>query len=130
MTFDAAVCEYLHRTGHPRSWTRRQEEDALHGLSGWLRATLGTVALHDVTAQLVARYAAERRLSAQAVEDLHGTVASLLLWARAAGVAGEPDPPGTGKPVPNTRLPRSFHLVKGPRFTSCAESPSRRSAPR
>ena len=86
MTFDAAVCEYLHRTGRQRPWTRRREEDALDGLSGWLRATLGTVPLHQVTAQLVARYAVERRLTAQEVEDLHGTLAGLLLWARAAGV--------------------------------------------
>lgn len=130
MTFDAAVCEYLHRTGHQRPWARTQEEDALDGLSGWLRATLGAVALHEVTAQLVARYAAERRLTAQQVDDLHGTLASLLLWAGAAGVDAEPDPPGTGTPVLNTRLPRSFHLVKGPRFTSGAGSPSRPPADR
>ena len=120
-TFDAAVCEYLHRSGNQRPWMRRQEEDALDGLSGWLRATLGTVPLHDVTAQLIARYAQERRLAPREVEELQGTVASLLLWARAAGVEGAAAPPGRGEgPLDPARLPRSFHLVEGPRFTSGA----------
>ena len=124
MTFDAAVCEYLHRTGHPRPWTRRQEEDALDGLSGWLRATLGNVALHAVTPEVVSRYTRERRLSAEEVDDLHGTLAGLLLWARDAGF----DPTSAGAPAPAERARRpgrSFHLVEGPRFTAGAGAPSR-----
>lgn len=87
MTFDTAVAEYLHRTGHPRPWTRQQEEDALDGLSGWLRAAGHEMSLDAVTPQLVARYAAERRLSAEALDDLHGTLAGLRSWARAVGAA-------------------------------------------
>src|ERR1043165_2376640 len=36
LMFDEAVAEYLHRPERPVPWTRRQEEDALDGLSGWL----------------------------------------------------------------------------------------------
>src|SRR5215207_1230506 len=93
MTFDAAICEYLHRTDHPRPWTRRQEEDALDGLAGWLRATVGGVSLQRVTPELVSSYAAERRLTPEEVDDLHGTLAGLRLWARAAGVDGTPGEP-------------------------------------
>jgi hypothetical protein len=86
MTFDAAVSEYLHRTDHARPWTRRQEEDALDGLSGWLQAARRDVPLAAVTAQEVSRYAAERGLSPEEVDDLHGTLAGLRSWARAVGV--------------------------------------------
>lgn len=88
MTFDTAVAEYLHRSGHPRPWTRRQEEDALDGLGGWLRASAGDLALEDVGPGLVSRYAAERRLSPEELDDLRGTLAGLRLWARSAGAAG------------------------------------------
>lgn len=83
MTFDSAVAEYLHRPGHPRPWTRQQEEDALDGLSGWLHATSSHVALEAVTPQLIGRYAAERHLGTRALGDLHGTLDSLRSWARA-----------------------------------------------
>ncbi|HEX2079247.1 MAG TPA: hypothetical protein VHG08_16090 [Longimicrobium sp.] len=92
MTFDAAVAGYLHRTERPTPRSRRQEEDALDGLSGWLHSTLGTVPLDAVTPQLVARYAAERRLSSEALDDLRGTLAGLSLWAR-DGRAPPADPP-------------------------------------
>ncbi|HEX6913514.1 MAG TPA: hypothetical protein VF142_24120 [Longimicrobium sp.] len=88
MTFDAAVAEYLHRTDHARPWTRRQEEDALDGLSGWLHAGRRTVPLSAVTPQLVARYAAQAGLSPEELDDLHGTLAGLRCWARAAGAPG------------------------------------------
>ncbi len=83
-TFDAVVAEYLHRPDRHAPWTRQQEEDALDGLSGWLHAAAGSVRLDAVTPQLVSRYAAERRLSAQALDELHGTLASLLRWSRHA----------------------------------------------
>jgi hypothetical protein len=85
MTFDNAVAAYLHRQDRPMPWARQQEEDALDGLSGWLHSAAGTVRLEDVTPHLVSRYAAERRLSAQALDELHGTLASLLHWSRTAG---------------------------------------------
>jgi hypothetical protein len=122
MTFDAAICEYLHRTDHPRPWTRRQEEDALDGLAGWLRATVGSVALQRVTPQVVSSYAAERRLAPEEVDDLHGTLAGLRLWARAAGVDGTPAKPAATRE--NGRGGRSFHAVEGPRFTAGAGTPS------
>ncbi|HYR10078.1 MAG TPA: hypothetical protein VEQ60_20060 [Longimicrobium sp.] len=80
--FDEAVAEYLHRPDRSAAWTRRQEEDALDGLSGWLHATAGDVPLAAVTARVVSRYAAERDLSAEALDDLHGTLASLFRWSR------------------------------------------------
>lgn len=85
MTFDTAVAEYLHRTGHPRPWTRQQEEDALDGLSGWMRDAGRDVPLRSVTPQLVSRYATERRLSPEELDDLNGTLAGLRSWARAVG---------------------------------------------
>lgn len=118
ITFDAAICEYLHRTGHPRPWTRRQEEDALDGLSGWLRETAGNVDLHAVTPQVVSRYTRERHLSAEEVDDLHGTLAGLLLWARDAGLDGAS--PGPTPAEARRRRGQSFHLVEGPRFTAGA----------
>lgn len=90
MTFHTAVAEYLHRAGHPRPWTRRQEEDALDGLLGWLQAGRREVPLREVTPTLVARYAAERRLSAEELDDLQGTLAGLRLWARSADRARVP----------------------------------------
>ena len=84
MMFDVAVAEYLHRTDRPVPWARKQEEDALDGLSGWLHSTAGEVPLAAVTPQIVSRYAAERRLSAEELDDLHGTLASLFLWSRDA----------------------------------------------
>jgi hypothetical protein len=86
MTFDAAVAEYLHRTDHARPWTRRQEEDALDGLSGWLRAASHGVPLEAVTPQVIAAYALERGLSAEELDDLRGTVAGLRSWARTVEV--------------------------------------------
>lgn len=80
--FDDAVARYLHRSDRPVPWTRRQEEDALDGLSGWLHAVAGDVPLAAVTPQVVSRYAAERQLSAEELDDLHGTLASLFLWSR------------------------------------------------
>ena len=82
--FDDAVAEYLHRADRPVPWTRRQEEDALDGLSGWLHSAAGNVRLDTLTPQMVSRYAAERRLSAEELDDLHGTLAGLLLWSRDA----------------------------------------------
>lgn len=87
MTFDAAVSEYLHRSGHPRPWTRQREEDALDGLSGWLQGAWRELPLGAVTPQVISRYAAERRLSAEELDDLHGTLAGLRSWARAVGAA-------------------------------------------
>ena len=84
MMFDNAVAEYLHRHDRPAPWTRRQEEDALDGLSGWLHSVAGILRLDEVTPQMVSRYAAERGLSAEALDELHGTLASLLLWSRDA----------------------------------------------
>jgi hypothetical protein len=80
--FDEAVAEYLHRPDRPAAWTRRQEEDALDGLSGWLHATAGDVPLTAVTPQVVSRYAAERHLSAETLDELHGTLTSLFRWSR------------------------------------------------
>jgi hypothetical protein len=85
--FDEAVSRYLHRSDRPVPWTRQQEEDALDGLSGWLHSTAGSVPLAVVTPQVVSRYAAEARLSAEELDDLHGTLASLFLWSRDARVA-------------------------------------------
>ncbi len=82
MTFDAAVAGYLHRTDRPTAGGRQQEEDALDGLSGWLHSTRGIVPLDAVTPQLVARYAAERRLRPEELDELRGTLAGLALWAR------------------------------------------------
>lgn len=87
MTFDTAVAEYLHRCEEGRPWTRRQEEEALDRLSGWLAQTQGAVPLGAVTRQMVSRYAAERRLGAEELDDLHGTLAGLRLWARIAAAA-------------------------------------------
>ena len=84
LMFDEAVSEYLHRPERPVPWTRRQEEDALDGLSGWLHATAGEVPLAAVTPRVVSRYATDRRLSAEELDDLHGTLASLFLWNRGA----------------------------------------------
>lgn len=84
MMFNAAVAEFLHRTDRPVPWVRKQEEDALDGLSGWLYSTAGEVPLAAVTPRIVSRYAAERRLSAEELDDLHGTLASLFLWSRDA----------------------------------------------
>lgn len=81
MMFDDAVAGFLHRSDRPVPWTRRQEEDALDGLSGWLHSVAGAVPLAAVTPQVVSRYATERRLSA---EELHATLASLFRWSRAA----------------------------------------------
>lgn len=80
--FDDAVAEYLHRSDRPAPWTRRREEDALDGLSGWLHATAGEVPLAAVTPQVVSRYAAERRLSREELEDLNGAISGLFLWSR------------------------------------------------
>jgi hypothetical protein len=87
MTFEAAVAGYLHRPDHLRPWTRKQEEDALDGLSGWLQAARRNVPLTAVTPQLVSRYAAERGLSPEELDDLRGTLAGLRLWARTARAA-------------------------------------------
>jgi len=82
MTFDDAVAGFLHRADPPAPWMRQQEEGALDGLSGWLHATAGSVPLAVVTPRIVSRYAAERRLSAAELDDLHATLASLFLWSR------------------------------------------------
>jgi hypothetical protein len=92
MTFDAAVAGYLHRMDRPAPWNRRREEDALDGLSGWLHATRGTVALEAVTPQLISRYAAECGLTAEELDDLRGTLSELSRWARDGRVAPL-DPP-------------------------------------
>lgn len=80
--FDEAVAHYLHRSDRPVPWTRQQEEDALDGLSGWLHAHAGAVPLAAVTPQVLSRYAADAQLSAEELDDLHGTLASLFLWSR------------------------------------------------
>jgi hypothetical protein len=80
--FDDAVAGFLHRADRPAPWMRQQEEAALDGLSGWLHATAGDVPLAVVTPRVLSRYAAERRLSAEEVDDLQGTLASLFLWSR------------------------------------------------
>ncbi|HEX5871414.1 MAG TPA: hypothetical protein VFY65_13395 [Longimicrobium sp.] len=84
MMFDDAVAGFLHRSDRPVPWTRRQEEDALDGLSGWLHSAAGAVPLAAVTPQVVSRYATERRLSAEELDELHATLASLFRWSRAA----------------------------------------------
>lgn len=80
--FDDAVAQYLHRSDRLVPWTRRQEENALDGLSGWLHAVAGAVPLAAVTPRVVSRYAAERHLSAEELDHLHGTLASLFRWSR------------------------------------------------
>lgn len=80
--FDDAVAEYLHRADRPAPWARRQEEDVLDGLSGWLHAAAGDVPLAAVAPQVVSRYAAERHVSAQELDELHGTLARLFRWSR------------------------------------------------
>jgi hypothetical protein len=82
MMFNDAVAEYLLRSDRSAPWTRQREEAALDGLSGWLQAQAGVVPLAAVTPQVVSRYAAERRLGADELEDLHGTLSSLFLWSR------------------------------------------------
>ncbi len=82
MMFDDAVAGFLHRADRPAPWMRQAEEDALDGLSGWLHSTAGKVPLAVVTPRILSRYAAERRLSAEALDDLHATLASLFLWSR------------------------------------------------
>jgi hypothetical protein len=82
--FNDAVAEFLHRADRPAPWMRRHEEDALDGLSGWLHATAGNVPLAAVTPQVVSRYAAERHVSAQELDTLHGTLATLFRWNRGA----------------------------------------------
>ena len=82
MSFDTAVAGYLHRADRPAPWRRKREEDALDGLSGWLHSTRGMVPLDAVTPQLISRYAAERGLGAEELDDLRGTLANLSLWAR------------------------------------------------
>ena len=89
--FDDAVAGYLHRADRPAPWMRQAEEDALDGLSGWLHSTAGTVPLAVVTPRIVSRYAAERGLSAEALDELHGTLASLFLWSRDARSTGAAD---------------------------------------
>ena len=84
MMFDVAVAGFLHRTDRLVPWVRKQEEDALDGLSGWLHSAAGEVPLAAVTPQIVSRYAAERRLSAEEMDDLHATLASLFRWSRDA----------------------------------------------
>jgi hypothetical protein len=80
--FDDAVAGFLHRADRPVPWMRQQEEGALDGLSGWLHATAGDVPLAVVTPRILSRYAAERRLSAEELDDLHATLATLFLWSR------------------------------------------------
>jgi hypothetical protein len=82
MMFNDAVAEYLHRSDRSAPWARGREEEVLDGLSGWLQAQAGVVPLAAVTPQVVSRYAAERRLGAEELEDLHGTLGSLFLWSR------------------------------------------------
>ena len=96
MTFDAAVAGFLHRADRPTPWSRQQEEDALDGLSGWLHCTRGTVPLDAVTPQLVARYAAERRLRPEELDGLRGTLAGLSRWA-SDGRPAPLDPPSFRK---------------------------------
>ncbi|HEU4882595.1 MAG TPA: hypothetical protein VFT45_10130 [Longimicrobium sp.] len=84
MTFDDAVAGFLHRADRPAPWLRQQEESALDGLSGWLHAAAGDVPLAAVTPRVVSRYAAERHLSAEELDDLHATLANLFLWSRDA----------------------------------------------
>lgn len=84
MMFDVAVAEYLHRTDRPVPWARRQEEDALDGFSGWLHSAAGEVPLAAVTPQIVSRYAAERHVGAQELDDLNATLARLFRWSRDA----------------------------------------------
>ncbi|WP_420127016.1 hypothetical protein [Longimicrobium sp.] len=82
--FDDAVAAYLHRADRPAPWARRQEEDALDGLSGWLHGAAGDVPLAAVTPQIVFRYAAECQVSAQELDELHDALAALFRWSRAA----------------------------------------------
>lgn len=82
--FDDAVEAYLHRADRPAPWARRQEEDALDGLSGWLQRAAGDVPLAAVTPQIVFCYAAECQVSAQELDELHDALGKLFRWNRDA----------------------------------------------
>lgn len=84
MMFNDAVAEYLHRPDRTVPWARQREEEALDRLSGWLQAQAGAVPLAAVTPRVVSRYAAERRLSPEELDGLHGTLARLFQWSRGA----------------------------------------------
>jgi hypothetical protein len=80
--FDAAVNAYLNGSDRSRPWTQREEEEMLRGLAGWLPGQVESDILEDITPDVLARYADERRLSDEERDDLQGTVASLRVWAR------------------------------------------------
>lgn len=82
MRFDSAVDAYLNGSDRSRPWTQREEEEMLRGLAGWLPGQVQSDGLADITPDVLARYADERRLSDEERDDLQGTVASLRVWAR------------------------------------------------
>jgi hypothetical protein len=49
--------------------------------------------VEDITPDVLARYADERRLSDEERDDLQGTVASLRVWARTHGEDEQQDRP-------------------------------------
>jgi hypothetical protein len=83
--FNRAVDEYLHGESRSRPWTQKQEEDTLRGLAGWMHDHVPEESLEAVTGDVLSRYADERSLSAEELDDLHGTVASMRVWARHRG---------------------------------------------
>ncbi|HZG42667.1 MAG TPA: hypothetical protein VEY93_06870 [Longimicrobium sp.] len=82
MRFEAAVDAYLNGSDRSRPWTQQEEEQMLRGLAGWLPGQVESDTLDDITPDVLARYADERRLSDEERDDLQGTVASLRVWAR------------------------------------------------
>jgi hypothetical protein len=93
MRFDAAVDAYLNGSDRSRPWTQREEEQMLRGLAGWLPGQVESDGVEDITPDVLARYADERRLSDEERDDLQGTVASLRVWARSHGEDEEQDRP-------------------------------------
>ncbi len=93
MRFDSAVDAYLNGSDRSRPWTQREEEEMLRGLAGWLPGQVESDIVEDITPDVLARYADERRLSDEERDDLQGTVASLRVWARAHGEDEQQDPP-------------------------------------
>ncbi|HEX8390797.1 MAG TPA: hypothetical protein VF665_00455 [Longimicrobium sp.] len=83
--FNDAVGEYLCGDGPSRPWTPKQEEDTLRGLAAWMQGRVAVDSVEAVTPDVLRRYAEDRHLSDEELDDLQGTVASLRMWARRRG---------------------------------------------
>jgi hypothetical protein len=90
--FNDAVEQYLGGDGPSRPWTHKQEEDTLRGLADWMQGRVAFDGVEAVTSDVLSRYAEDRRLSDEELDDLQGTVASMRVWARRRG-DGEPSRP-------------------------------------